>query len=387
MAKGRMMARLEMRHRYRFITLLLIVAPSAFSLGQDNGRLGDLAPQANSTRNDNLASVAKGERVAELDKAIFFVFQGKDNTHWFGSNERGVYRYDGETLVNFTTKDGLVSNRIRGIQEDLAGNVYFTTYEGISKFDGKAFATLSNSPSADWRMQPDDLWFVGPPDTGTVYRYDGQSLHQLKLPKSRIGEEVAARFPRSQFPHAIFSPYDVYTIFKDGKGNLWFGTACAGACRYDGQAFAWLYEDHLTNIEGGGSFGIRSVVEDKSGALWICNTRNRFRVDAKGGAEPDTEYVTYKREKGIELTAPDGKDLVYFMSAIEDEKGALWMASGRFGVWRYDGAEVTRYPVKDGAKDVTLYSIYQDNRGDLWLGTHDAGAYRFNGKTFERFRP
>lgn len=381
------MAEPDMRHRYSLITLSLIALLSACTVGQDKGPPAELARQADSASNDPKASVAKGESVTELDKAIFYVFQAKDNTYWFGSNERGVYRYDGKTLANFTTKDGLVSNRIRGIQEDKAGNVYFTTYEGISKFDGQAFATLSNSPSTEWKKQPDDLWFVGPPDTGTVYRYDGKSLHRLALPKSRIGEEVAARFPRSKFPNAIFSPYDVYTISKDRKGHLWFGTACAGACRFDGQSFSWLYEDHLTNMEGGGSFGIRSVLEDKSGAFWICNTRHRFRVGAKDAPEPDKGHIKYKREKGIELKAPDGKDHVYFMSAVEDEKGALWMASGRFGVWRYDGDQVTRYPVKDGARDITLFSIYQDHRGDLWLGTHDAGAYRFNGKTFERFRP
>ena len=38
-----------------------------------------------------------------------------------------MYRYDGKTLVNFTTKDGLDNNRIGGIQEDKAGNIYFTT--------------------------------------------------------------------------------------------------------------------------------------------------------------------------------------------------------------------------------------------------------------------
>ena len=67
--------------------------------------------------------------------------------------------------------------------------------------------------------------------------------------------------------------------------------------------------------------------------------------------------------------------------------GVLWMATYGYGVWRYDGEKVTRYPVKDGDKEITLFSIYKDNRGDLWLGTHEAGAYKFNGKTFEKFRP
>ena len=373
------------------LPVLLAVAIAA-AAGQDKGSPAKSAGQGNSASNDQGVTVAKGEIVTELDKAILYIFQAKDNTYWFGSNVQGVYHYNGRTITHFTTKDGLASGRIRGIQEDKAGNIYFTTYEGISKFDGKAFSTLSvpaGAPAAEWKKQPDDLWFVGAQDTGVVYRYDGKSLHRLALPKTKIGEEQAARFPRSRFPNAIGSPYDVYTIVKDRRGNLWFGTASAGACRFDGQSMRCLYEQHLTETEGGGSFGIRSILEDKAGAFWICNTRYRYRIDPKDAPDPGKGLIKYKREKGIDsLKSPDGRDHVYFMSIVEDEKRVLWMAAGDgTGVWRYDGDKVTRYPVKDGAKEITLFSIYKDNRGDLWLGTHEAGAYKFNGTTFEKFRP
>lgn len=376
--------RKTLRHRRAFLALSLIAVLSACAVGQNHHHPA-------SASNNQKASVAKGETVSELDRAIFYIFQARDNRYWFGSNEQGVYRYDGKTLTRFTTRDGLVSNRIRGIQEDKAGNIYFTTYEGISKFDGQTFTTLSvpaDAQSAEWRMQPDDLWFVGAPDTGVVYRYDGKSLYRLALPKTAIGEEQVARYPRSKYPNAIWSPYDVYTIVKDRQGNLWFGTATAGVCRFDGQSLSWLYEQHLTELEGGGSFGIRAILEDRAGAFWICNTRYRYRMEPQATPDAGNGLIKYKREKGIDrLTALDGKDHVYFMSIVEDKQGVLWMAAYNFGVWRYDGDKVTRYPVKEGEKEIKLFSIYKDNRGDLWLGTHEAGAYKFNGKTFEKFRP
>lgn len=366
--------------RRRGLIALSLIALSVCASGQDK-----------SMANDPKTPTAKGETVAELDKAIFYILQAKDNTYWFGSDGRGVYHYNGKTITRFTTKDGLVSDRIRGAQEDKAGNIYFTTYEGISKFDGQSFTTLgvsTSSAATEWKKQPDDLWFVGAPDTGVVYRYDGKLLHRLALPPTRIGDEQIAGFPRSRYPNATYRPYDVYTIVKDRKGNLWFGTATAGVCRFDGHSLSWMYEKHLTEIEGGGSFGIRSLLEDKQGAFWICNTRYRYRIDPKDAPDPGEGLIKYKREKGIEhLKAPDGADHVYFMSIVEDEKGALWMATSGSGVWRYDGNTVTRYPVKDGAREIKLFSIYKDRLGDLWLGTHEAGAYKFNGKTFEKFRP
>ena len=363
------------RLRHAVIALALIAALSDCAAGRDK------KPEQK----------AKGEAVAELDKAIFYIFQAKDNTYWFGSNERGVYRYGGKTLINFTMKDGLVSNRIRGIQEGKSGNIYFTTYEGIGKFDGVAFTTLSvaaDSAPTDWKKQPDDLWFVGSPDTGSVCRYDGKSLRQLKLPTTKIGEDLIARTPRSRFENVKSLPYDVYTISNDSEGNLWFGTAAAGVCRFDGKSLDWLYEKHLTEVEGGGSFGIRSILEDKDGAFWICNTQHRYRVDTKDAPDPGKNLIRYKRDKGSEqLEAPDGKDHIYFMSIVEDAKGVLWMATYGSGVWRYDGDKAIRHPVKAGDKEITLFSIYNDNHGDLWLGTHEARAYKFNGKTFEKFKP
>ena len=377
-----------MRLHHTVLALSLIAALTACAAGQDTSPPAKSDQKANS--NDKNATVAKGEIVSELGKSVMYVFQAENNDYWFGSNDRGVYRYNGKTLVNFTTKDGLVSNQIRGIQDDKSGNIYFTTYEGISKYDGQTFTTLSApaGPAAEWKKQPDDLWFVGGPDTGAVYRYDGKALHRLKLPTTKYGEDQIAKYPRSKYPNIKHLPYDVYTIVKDSKGNLWFGTADAGLCRFDGESFRWLYEKHLTDIEGGGSFGIRSILEDEAGAFWICNTRYRYRVDPNDGPDPEKELIKYKRENGIDqLKDVDGADRVYFMSIIEDEKGVLWMASYGSGVWRYDGKTTTQYPIKDGGKVITLFSIYKDNQGDLWLGTHEEGAFKFNGKTFEKFKP
>src|SRR4051794_3713331 len=249
-----------MRLFHAVIPISLVAAVSACASAQDKS----LKPQqkANSTSNDKKAPVAKGETVPELGKSAMYVFQAKNGDYWFGSNDRGVYRYDGKTLVNFTTKDGLVSNQIRGVQEDKSGNIYITTYEGISWFDGRAFMTLSAPAKADpkeWKLQPDDLWFVGPPDAGVVFRYDGKAMHRLEFPRTKLGDEHFEKMPRSKFPNAIYSPYDVYCIVRDSKGHLWFGSTCVGVCRYDGQSFDWLTDSALVAAP------VRSILEDGKG--------------------------------------------------------------------------------------------------------------------------
>ncbi|MES2629463.1 MAG: two-component regulator propeller domain-containing protein, partial [Bacteroidota bacterium] len=149
-----------------------------------------------------------------------------------------------------------------------------------------------------------------------------------------------------------------------------------------------LYEDHLTNTPTGGSFGIRSILEDRKGKFWFCNSRYRYSIFPGIKNEDGKVLVDYKTEKGIEgIKAKDGTNYIYFLSAVEDNAGDLWMATYDEGVWRYHGKQITRYPVTDGGKPITLFSIYKDRKGQLWLGTHKSGAYAFNGKGFEKFQP
>ncbi len=52
--------------------------------------------------------------------------------------EMGVYRYDGRNWTNFTTKDGLVDNKICDITSSPDGSVWFGSFDqGVSRFDGQ----------------------------------------------------------------------------------------------------------------------------------------------------------------------------------------------------------------------------------------------------------
>lgn len=335
-----------------------------------------------------------GNPVSNLSDATLIIYQDKKNNYWYGSNGQGVYKYDGKTLVQFTMNDGLISNQIWGIQEDKSGHIYFDTQEGISKFDGLAFISLKEDQhsSKEWKSYPTDLWFKGNWNVNGPYRYDGKTLHHLEFPKNKLEAEYY-----KQFPNAPWSPYGIYTIYKDNKANIWFGTSNFGIYRYNPmtKSLSWMYEEHLSLVEGGGSFGIRSIYEDKRGRFWICNTLNRYLIYPDDSAGKELHLIKYKKEKGIEqIKTQGGKDILYYMSIIEDNNQVLWMATYNQGVWRYDphhpkgkNENITHYTVKDGSKEVKLFSIYKDRQGSLWLGTHDAGAYKFSGKEFEKFKP
>lgn len=362
----------------KFITQLITLALFASCLGKSE----QLIP-------NKFDAVNIGTKVSELSKSILIIYHASNGDYWFGSDVDGVYRYDGKIIVQYSEKDGLSSNRIRSIQEDRFGNIYFATLGGINKFDGKTISLLevkkSNSSSNNWKLQPDDLWFsmVGKNGEKGPYRFDGKNLYQLEFPKHHLEEQYYLE--NSGKP---WSPYEVYFIYKDSKGIMWFGTSNFGICRYDGKSFSWLYEDQLTNVPNGGSFGIRSIIEDQNGKYWFCNTRYQYDIFNDSINEDGKNLIKYKRQNGIDgIKSSDGNDYVYFMSIIEDDKENLWMATYDQGVWQYDGKNVKQHILKDGTKNATLFSIYKDRKGTILVGSHESGVYKFNDKDFEKFTP
>ncbi len=325
---------------------------------------------AQPTSEGNTAYTNLGDTVAKIDSNIMVTYQSKNKDYWFGSWEAGVYRYNGKDIVNYTTQHGLLNNRVDEIKEDALGNMYFSSANAtgeISMFNGKTFTTLRSIPSENWRLEPTDMWFkYSYGNTGKVYRYDGTTLFELQFPK----------------PPNLSNPFDIYSIYKDRKGNVWFGTNPVGVCRYDGESFDWITEEDVTEFRNEGANGVRSITEDKHGDFWF-NTEYRYTVYDSTTLKNKKFYKRHKSIGGL-----DGKmdsQLDEYLSIVKDDNNNLWFVTYLDGVWKYDGTKITHYPVLEKSEQIALFSIYKDLDGNLWLGSHHNGLYKFNGTTFEKF--
>jgi len=320
-----------------------------------------------------------GEVVSKLAPNTHLIYQDKNHNYWFG-NDTEIYKYDETTLHLFTLKDGLINNKIIGIQEDKLGNIYFDTPEGVSKFDGQQFKTLKviegHSKKNIWQSEKDDLWFRMGWDKKGPYRFDGENLYHLEFPKSKIEDKFYTKYP-----NVSYNPYSIYSMYKDRKGNLWFGTADLGIYQFDGNQIRWMHEEHLGTMSEGGAFGIRSIIEDKDGYFWICNTNYKYKMlpDDKGD-DKELKTLNYKKEKGV---TNKNDEVLYFMSMLLDDSGILWMLNND-GVWKNNGQELIPFFIKDGESDISPASIYKDNKGILWFGTRSHGIYKYDGTSLEK---
>jgi ligand-binding sensor domain-containing protein len=310
--------------------------------------------------------------LSRIDKNIRSIFQDRSGKYWFGTNAAGVYRYDGTSLRQFTTNDGLADNQVLNIQEDESGNIWFSSGSfAISKFDGKTLDAeniirINTGRLKNWNSIPHDLWFGG---GGGLIRSSKGELDYLPFDSTRSSTKAS--------PYTL-GRFGVYCILKDKKGDLWFGTQAEGVCRYDGKTLTWFREEGLAGP------AVLSLFQDSKGILWFGNNGGGlFRFDGKN-------LVNFTKEKKLDNAdfRATGKPNVESMGRVysinEDNSGNLWIGTVDAGVWKYDGSSLVHYTTRDGLSSNAVNTIYRDRQGHLWFGTDSNGICKFDGKRFIR---
>ncbi len=317
----------------------------------------------------NPLSLNFGTIVSGLGKNIGCIYQDKNNHFWFASNGDGVYRYDGKNLVNYSEKDGLCSNFVLKIEEDINGKLWFSTWDGICTYNGTTFTDYTSQMNAA-------------PTGRLSYRKGGLFFGLLKGMCFYDGSNFTAFsiHPDTYKPatNNMNRPYSVYSSLIDKKGNVWFGTQEKGVCRYDGNSFTFFTGQGLDKA------AVRTLFQDKTGTIWAGNNgAGLFRFNGH-------DFINITEQRG--LGNPDflkklkGKEgtLARPWTINEDDKGNLWIGTIDAGVWKFDGKNLRNYSTRDGLAGNAIWTIFKDKKGELWFVTDGNAICKFNGKKFIR---
>jgi ligand-binding sensor domain-containing protein len=131
--------------------------------------------------------------------AVLALFEDSKGNLWFGNNGSGLFRYDGTTLINFTVEKGLGNAdfniagksasgtlaRVYSINEDLKGNIWIGTVDsGVWKYDGTSLTNYttkdgltSNAVNTIYRDNSGELWFGT--DSNGICTFDGTSFTEF----------------------------------------------------------------------------------------------------------------------------------------------------------------------------------------------------------------
>lgn len=249
----------------------------------------------------------------------------------------GVYRYNDQAgLQHFTTKNGLANDTVNTIYEDKAGNIWFGTDEGVSRYDGKSFQNfttkdeLTNSRiSSILEDKTGKLWFVA--DGGLCF-YDGKTFTVPSL-----------------FKHNNGKGFNVSSMIEDRKGNILFGAFLIkekkrisphGVISY-GEIGLWRYDG--VTIAKVSERGASAIIEDKKGNIW---TAGNLEINGKVWALSrfDQKSLYDQKPAATQIMLGGQVPWVFAKPAIlEADDGSIWFGGfgSTHGAYRYDGTTIT----------------------------------------------
>ena len=193
------------------------------------------------------------------------LFRDRAGALWIGTDGDGIICKDGRKTQWFTTKDGLVNNFIRAIEQSRDGSMWIATDEGVSHLTPHGFTNYRMRDGLSYfstrvllEDHNGDLW-IGT-DRGLNHLHAGAFV-QDEATKSLIQKKV-------------------WAIHEDKDGGLWFGTRNDGLYRWKRGSLT-----HFSTEQGLASDSIYQIVEDAKGGFWISGPNgisllNRHELDA-----------------------------------------------------------------------------------------------------------
>jgi ligand-binding sensor domain-containing protein len=155
------------------------------------------------------------------------ILEDKNGNIWFSSTEKGLFRYDGNTVVNIEKTDGLGTNYAGGMAQDKEGNLWVTSKNGICKYDGETI----NEYTAKDGLGGTEFWGIYIEQSGIIW---------ITARGSTTRFDPAIPLPNPD-AFTVFTPEDginccVQSMYQDKSGNMWWG-AGSGLFRFNGERF------------------------------------------------------------------------------------------------------------------------------------------------------
>ncbi len=292
---------------------------------------------------------------------------------------------------SWTTDNGLPQNSVNSIVQTADGYLWFTTLDGLVRFDGVRFTVLNKSnaqtlPSnrlTNLIIDHENALWIGLETGGLVRFRNGEfqtftiadglpSAYVFEIVKKPDGTILAFTTDGiAQFDGTRFLTYADersrnfrrFKLYFAPSGTHWELNAETLEADRNGKKTVF---DLPANLKKDFSLidnlsYIVKLFEDREGTLWFWGGSDRlFKL----------------KDRAIEEVKLGGKSVGVVQVIAQDAEGTIWLGSNRLGACRLTPHDLDCFDSKNGLTSNDVKDIFSDREGNLWIATNDKGLCR-----------
>ncbi|WP_345953992.1 two-component regulator propeller domain-containing protein [Mucilaginibacter sp. PAMB04168] len=271
-------------------------------------------------------------------------------------------------------EDGLSQNSVLAVCEDKDGFIWLGTRDGLNKYNSYDFKIYKSHPANKSSLQSsyitnlycdskNRLW-VGTSKGLNIYDRTLDAYKRVPL-LFKNGEDINLS--------------RINSILEDRTGRLWVASEYdLNLIQANGRLKHIVPVNPITN-----RMVLRSLCQDHTGTIWLGTTHGIYTV-----AEKQKRFWV---EKFLPLATAGLADAP-IMSVTEDTAHNLWIATSGKGLYKYEPAlrAIKHYTTSgkpDSLSDDNVRRLLPDGKGNLWIGTQTGlSLYNAFTKKFSNYR-
>ena len=256
--------------------------------------------------------------------SIRSLMESSDGRLWVGTNDRGIYIYDGATFTPVEVDDAFT--QCLYMVELADGRVAAGGHSGLVFLSTESDGTVSAACCTDAAVDGKSVYSIGQDAHGRLWLAMDDGVAVVE------NDHVVASIASSD----IFNGADVYSVCADAKGDIYIGSTGGVLVKVAASEQANLNADELeiTRLDvGAGTHN--NLIAQEDGSLLVCGTEGFC--------------IVYENEKMIALDS--SQQAVSVNWACVDAQGDLWLASSSTGLVKYAKSFFAKPQTSDGSLD------------------------------------
>ncbi|MEJ5273644.1 MAG: two-component regulator propeller domain-containing protein [Spirochaetota bacterium] len=356
-----------------FILLILVLSLFSYSFSNDNNKI------------ENIYFDIIDAKIGLSNSSVSSIVQDSKGFLWF-STQNGLNRFDGKSFLIFNKKpfekNSIPNQLIQTMYMDKDDILWLGTYGGLCKFDIKKnrFTTYKNIVDDKNSLSNDIVIAIERDKKGKLWIGTLKGL--------QIFDEEKEKFERILFDRKEDGPTNESTIrdiYADSLGNVWIGTYDGIYKYFDGKFSFYTnnkvfkLEENLFSKDNFNKTIIKSfeasypaanpamvIIEDTDKNIW-------FGIWGFG-------LVKYDIVKNIFINYPLPFNKIYSLLFLDNDNLLVgtW-GEGLFNFNKKDNSFMVVENKKFGLSipNNTIYSLFKDKSGIIWIGTHGSGVLKW----------